>query len=83
MQIIENNWLNLTNFLKKILILTEIVCHLKNKKVLNELAEGKSSEFRNLENKINPDNSIYKYKTEEKSPKDFSVCQNPTEYLKI
>ena len=32
-----------------------------------------SSEFYNLEQKINPDNLIYKYKTKGRSPKDFSV----------
>ena len=29
----ENNWLNLMNLLKKVLILTEITSHLKNKKI--------------------------------------------------
>ena len=29
-----------------------------------------------LEKIINPDNLIYKYKTEGRSPKDFSVYQN-------
>ena len=49
----------------------EIVYYLKNKKVFNELVEERSSEFKNLEKRINPDNLIYKYKTEGISPKGF------------
>ena len=49
----------------------EIVYYLKNKKVFNELVEERSSEFNNLEKRINPDNLIYKYKTEGISPKGF------------
>ena len=30
-----------------------------------------------MKNKINLDNLIYKYKTKERSPKDFSNYQNP------
>ena len=49
----------------------EIVYYLKNKKVFNELVEERSSEFNNLEKRINPDNLIYKHKTEGISPKGF------------
>ena len=45
----ENNWLNLMNLFKKILISTEIVYHLNNKKIFNELVEERSFEFKNLE----------------------------------
>ena len=33
-------------------------------KVFSEPFEGKSDEFQNFKNKINPNNLIYKYKTE-------------------
>ena len=74
----ENNWLNTTKFLKRILILIEIVYHLKNvKKIFNELVEEKSYEFQNLKEKINPSNLIYKYKTKGRSQKNFSNYQKP------
>ena len=60
------------NLLNRILISTEIAYNLKNKRISNELVKERSSEFRNLEKKINPDNLIYKYKTDGMSPKDFS-----------
>ena len=41
------------------------------KYIFNEFVEEKSSELMNLEKRINPDNLIYKYKTEGRSPKDF------------
>ena len=63
------------NLLKRILISTDIVDHLK-KKIFNKLVEEKSYEFQNLKEKINPNNLIYKYKTEGRSPKDFSNYQN-------
>ena len=43
----ENNWLNLMNFLKRILISIKIVYEKKNKKIFNELIREKSSDFRN------------------------------------
>ena len=46
---------------------------LEEQKKFNELVEERSSELRNLEKRINPDNLIYKYKTEGKSLKD---CRN-------
>ena len=49
----------------------------RQKKLFNELAEEKSFEFQNLKEKINPNNLIYRYKTEVISPKDFSDYQNP------
>ena len=55
---------------------------LEKQKKINELVEERSSEFRNLEKEINPDNLIYKYKTEGRSPKDFGVYQNPTDIFK-
>ena len=65
------------SLLKKILISTEIVYHLKNiKNIFNELVEERSSKFKNLEKRIDPDNLVYKYKTEGVSPKDFSNYQN-------
>ena len=42
----ESNCLNLMKLLKKILILTKMVYHSRNKK--NELVEKKSYEFQNL-----------------------------------
>ena len=79
----KNNWLNLMNLLKKILILTETIYHLKNKNTyIMNLLKKKSSEFTNLEKKINSDNLIYKYKTKGISPKDFSNYQNPIELFK-
>ena len=48
----------------------------KKKKMFNELVEKKSFKFQNLKEKINPNNLIYKFKTEGISPKDFSNYQN-------
>ena len=73
----ENNWLNVLKLLKRILILTETVYQLKNQKnIFNELVEEKFYEFQDLREKINPNNLIYKCKSEERSPKDFSNYQN-------
>ena len=47
----ENKGLNLMNLLKKILILTEIVYHLMNKKKINKLVEKNFYEFENLKEK--------------------------------
>ena len=56
---------------------------MKNKKrYLRNLLNQRSSEFWDLEKKINPDNLIYNYKTEGRSPKDVSVYQNPIELFK-
>ena len=48
----EINWLNLMNLSKGILISTEVVYHMKTKKIFNELIREKSSEFHNLEKKL-------------------------------
>ena len=48
-----------------------------NKKIFNKFVEEKSHKFQNLKEKINHENLIYNYKTEGKSPKDFSDYQNP------
>ena len=53
---------------------------MKNRK--NEIIREKSSELHNLEKAINLHNLIYKYKTEGRSPKDFSVYQNPIDLFK-
>ena len=50
---------------------------LEEKQLFHEHVEEKSYEFQNLENKINPNNLIYKYKTEGRNLKDFSGYQNP------
>ena len=53
------------NLLKRILIFTKIVYHLEEQnQIFNELVDERSSEFMNLEKRINPDNLIYNYKTE-------------------
>ena len=78
----ENNWLNLMNLLKRILILTEIVYHMKNKKIFNELIRKRLSEFHNLEKRINPNNLIYRYKTGGKSPKDLRNYQDSINLFK-
>ena len=54
----------------------------EQKKIFNELVEGRPSEFKGLEKRINPDNLIYKYKTEGISPKDFKNYQNSVELFK-
>ena len=46
------------------------------KKIFNRLVEEKSYEFQNLKEKINPNNLIYKYKTQGRSPKEFIDYQN-------
>ena len=66
-QLVESNEL-----VKRILISTKIAYHLKNKKrYLMNLLNKRSSEFWDLEKRINPDNLIYKYKTEGRSPKEL------------
>ena len=66
-QLVESNEL-----VKRILISTKIEYHLKNKKrYLMNLLNKRSSEFWDLEKRINPDNLIYKYKTEGRSPKEL------------
>ena len=67
----ENDKLNLIHLLKKILISTEMIYHMKNKKIFNE-----------LEKKINLDNLIYNYKSEERSPEDFINYHNPIDLFK-
>ena len=54
----------------------------EQRKIFNELVEERSSEFEDLEKRINPDNLIYKYKNEEISPKDVRNYQNPIELFK-
>ena len=54
----------------------------EQKKIFNELVEGRPSEFKGLEKRINPDNLIYKYKTEGISPKDFKNYQNSVDLFK-
>ena len=43
----------------------------EQRKIFNKLVRGRSSEFKYLEKRINPDNLIYKYKIEEMTPKRF------------
>ena len=62
---------------EKILLSTEIVYHLMNKKNFNKLAEEDFYESKNLKEKINPNNLIYNNKTEGKILRDFSNYQNP------
>ena len=50
---------------------------MNKRKILNELVQERSSEFKDLEKRINPINLIYKYKTQGISPKDFRNYQNP------
>ena len=76
-----NNWFNLINLLKRMLISTEIV-HQSKKKNIYELAQEGPYEFRDLEKRINPDNLIYNYKTESISLKDFRNYQNPIQLFK-
>ena len=57
--------------------------HEEQKQTFNEIIRERSTEFNNLEKIINPDNLIYNYKTEGRSPKDFSVYQNPIDLFKI
>ena len=54
----------------------------KQRRIFNEIVEERSSKFKDLENRINPDNLIYKYKNEEISPKIFRNYQNPIELFK-
>ena len=73
--------MNLMNLLNKILTSKEIVYHLKNKKIFNELAKERSSEFKNIE-KNNSDNLIYTCKTKGINSKDFTNYQNPIQLFK-
>ena len=81
----ENNKFNLMNLLKRILISTKIVYHLKNKKNIVDhdvTVDERSSKFMNLGKRIHPDNLIYKYKTEGISPKGFINYQDPKKLFK-
>ena len=76
--ITENNWLNLIDLLKKILIPTETVHHLTNKKkYLIDLLKKNLMNFRIRKNKLILIILIYKYNTEGRSAKDFSDYRNP------
>ena len=68
----ENSQLSLINFNNN----RDCILLEEQKKIFNQLAEERSSEFWNLEMLINPDNLIYKYKTEARSPNDFRNYQN-------
>ena len=66
------------NLLKKILIPTEIVHHLTNKKkYLIDLLKKNLMNFRIRKNKLILIILIYKYNTEGRSSKDFSDYRNP------
>ena len=56
--------------------------HEEQKNMFNELIIKKSSEFYNLEIRINSDNLVYKYKTEGRSLKNVNVYQNPIDFFK-
>ena len=49
----------------------------EQKNIFNELVEERFSRLKGLEKRTNPDNLIYKHKTEEISPKGFRNYQNP------
>ena len=49
----------------------------EQKKIFNEFVQERSFVFQNFQKQINPNNLIYKYKTEGRSPKDFINYQNP------
>ena len=55
------------NLLKRILVSTKVVYHLRKKNMFHELISESSSELRNSEKGTNPGNLIYKYKTEKKN----------------
>ena len=55
---------------------------MKNKKIFNGLVGERSSGFRDLQKKIDPDHMVSMYKTEGKSPKDFRNYQNLIELFK-
>ena len=66
-QLVESNELIKKNFnINKDSIPLE-----EQRNMFNELVEERSSEFMNLEKRINPDNLIYMCKAEGISPKDF------------
>ena len=56
-----------------------LLFHEQQQKIFNRLAEEKSYEFNNLKENINPNNLVYKFKTEGRIPKDFSNYQNPVD----
>ena len=58
----ENNWLNLMNLLKRILISTKVAYYLKKKYFMNLLQKGLLNS--KIQKRVNPDNLIYKYETE-------------------
>ena len=54
----------------------------EQKKIFNELITERSSEHWNLEERINSDNLIWKFKNERRSPKDFRNYQNIMDLFK-
>ena len=76
-----NNWLNLMN-LKGFNIDIDSIPFDKQKQIFNELVEERSSEFKDLEKRNNPDNLLYTYRNEEISPKDFRNYQYSIELFK-
>ena len=54
----------------------------KQEEILRKLLEEKDFEFNNLGDKINSNDLIYEFQTEERSLKDFKDYKNPIELLK-
>ena len=54
----------------------------KQGEILRKLLEEKDFEFNNLGDKINSNDLIYEFQTEERSLKDFKDYKNPIELLK-
>ena len=54
----------------------------QKKEIFNELVGERSSEFKDLAEKLNPDNLIYRYKNEATSAKDFRNYRNAIELFK-
>ena len=55
---------------------------MNKRKIFNKLIEERSSGFKDLQKRINPNNLIYNYKNERISPKDFRNYQNPIELFR-
>ena len=60
-----------------ILILTEVVCHLinKKKKRIKELVRERALDLSDIKDKIDSNNLVYLYSTGKNNPKDFGNYQ--------
>ena len=53
------------------------VTHEKQKEIFNELVKERALEFSDIKDKLDPNNLVYTFKTDENEPKDFGNYKTP------